>query len=105
MNPFEALKNFNINDIKSKTKEISEKMKNLEVVGEAGGGFVKVKINGNFAIVDIQYEENEYITKDLCTFKDLIISAQNVACEKMKEQIQKELTASIGFVPPGLFNV
>ena len=96
MSPFDLFKNFNINSLKEKADEIKEKMEALEVTGEAGGGFVKVKINGKFKILDISYENNKYITEDLETFKNLIICAQNDACEKMNDKIQKEFSPSLG---------
>jgi DNA-binding YbaB/EbfC family protein len=96
MSPFDLLKNFNINSLKEKAEEMKEKIENCEVTGEAGGGFVKVKINGKFKILDISYENNKYITEDLETFKNLIICAQNDACDRMNEQIKNELGPSFG---------
>lgn len=96
MSPFDLLKTFNINSLKEKADEMKSKIETYEVTGEAGGGFVKVKINGKFNILDIAYENNKYITEDLETFKDLIICAQNDACEKMKNKIQNDFGSSLG---------
>jgi DNA-binding YbaB/EbfC family protein len=94
MSPFDFLKNMNINSLKEKADSIKSKIETLEVTGESGGGFVKVTINGKFKIIDIKYENNKYITEDLETFKDLIIFAQNAACEKMNEKIKNEFGSS-----------
>ncbi|MCH5149051.1 MAG: YbaB/EbfC family nucleoid-associated protein [Spirochaetales bacterium] len=96
MTPFDLLKNFNINSLREKADEIRNKMEACEITGEAGGGFVKVKINGKFKIIDIDYENNKYITEDLETFKNLIICAQNDACEKMTEKMKNEFGSSFG---------
>lgn len=100
MNPFDLLKNLDINNLKKKSEEMMEKIKGFDATGEAGAGFVKVIISGDFKIKDIIYEKNEYITGDIDMFKTLIIAAQNDACNKMKEMIQKELPTDFN---PGLF--
>jgi nucleoid-associated protein EbfC len=100
MNPFDLLKNFNIEDLKKKSEEISNSMKELVVTGESGGGFVKVTINGDFLIMNIEYENSDFIKDDLTTFRDLIIAAQNDAVLKMKQEIQKKFS---GNLIPGLF--
>jgi len=100
MNPFEILKNLNIEELKKKSQETLELLKEITVTGNSGGGFVKVTINGEFKILSIDYEDNEIIKEDLVTFKDLIISAHNDAVMKMKEEIQKKFSSSL---IPGLF--
>jgi DNA-binding YbaB/EbfC family protein len=100
MNPFDLLKNLNIEELKKKSQETLEKLKELSVVGESGGGFVKVTINGEFKILSIDYEDTDIIKEDLDTFKDLIISAHNDAIMKMKEEMQKNFSSKM---IPGLF--
>lgn len=100
MNPFDMLKNMNIDQLKAKSQETLDKLKETTITGEAGGGFVKVTINGDFAIISIDFEENEIIRDDLSMFRDLIISAHNNAVVKMKEEIQKNFTNNL---IPGLF--
>jgi nucleoid-associated protein EbfC len=100
MNPFEILKNLNLEDLKKKTEEISHNIKDIIVTGESGGGFVKVTINGEFSIISIDFENNDFIKNDINTFRDLIISAQNDAVDKMKQEIQKKVSS---FYIPGLF--
>ena len=97
MNPFDLLKNLNIEELKKKSQETLEQLKELSVTGESGGGFIKVTINGEFHILSIDYEENDIIKEDLNTFKDLIISAHNDAVIKMKAEIQKKFSDS--FIP------
>jgi DNA-binding YbaB/EbfC family protein len=95
MNPFELLKNLNIEDLKKKSQEALGQLKEIEATGESGGGFVKITINGEFNILSIEYEENDIIKDDLTTFKDLIISAHNDAVSKMRTEIQKKFSNSI----------
>ena len=97
MNPFDLLKNLNIEELKKKSQETLEQLKELSVAGESGGGFIKVTINGEFHILSIDYEENEIIKEDLKTFRDLVISAHNDAVIKMKAMIQQKFSNS--FIP------
>ena len=95
MNPFELLKNLNIEELKKKSQETLSKLKEIIITGESGGGFIKVTINGEFNILAIDYEENDIIKEDLNTFRDLIISAHNDAVSKMRVEIQKKFSDSI----------
>ncbi len=100
INPFDLLKNLNIDDLKKKSDEMINNLKEIECVGESGAGFVKVKINGNFNIISIDFDvNNEIIKQDLVMFKDLVISAHNEAILKVREEIQKKFS---NMVIPGL---
>ncbi|MCG8570067.1 MAG: YbaB/EbfC family nucleoid-associated protein [Spirochaetes bacterium] len=101
MNPFDLLKNVNMDELKKKGEETMAKLKEIQVTGESGGGFVKVTINGEFQILSIDYEDSEFIKDDLDTFRDLIIAAYNQAAVQVREQIQQNLSANI---IPGMFN-
>ena len=97
MNPFEMIKNLNIEELKKKSQEASADLKEIRVTGNSGGGFVEVTINGEFNILSINYEENDIIKEDISTFRDLVISAHNDAVFKMKAEIQKKFANT--FVP------
>lgn len=100
MNPMDFLKNLNMDEINGKLSQVTKDMENIEVTGEAGGGFVKVTINGKFKILNIEYEEVDFIKDDLTTFKDLIIAAQNDASEKMSATLKSKFTSQL---IPGMF--
>ena len=95
MNPFDLLKNLNLDDLKKKSMEMMSEIKEMVVVGESGGGFVKIKINGEFIVLSIDFENNELLKEDLSTFRDLIISAHNDAVNKMREELQKKFANNI----------
>jgi nucleoid-associated protein EbfC len=95
MNPFDLLKNFNLEDLKKKSLEMMADLKEITTIGESGGGFVKVKINGEFVVLSIEFENNELLKDDLSTFRDLIISAHNNAVVKMRDELQKKFASNI----------
>ncbi len=100
MNPFDLLKNLNVEELKKKSQEAMEELKNITVTGESGGGFVRIKMSGDFRIISIEYEENDIIKQDMATFRDLIIAAHNDAIMKLKEEMQSKFSNSL---IPGLF--
>ncbi len=96
LNAFDILKNFgNLDEIKKRAEDHLNLIKDLSITGEAGGGFVKVTINGEFEILSIDYVDNELIKSDLNTFRDLIIAAHNNAVVKMTEEIKKKVTSNV----------
>lgn len=92
MNPFDFLKNINFEEIKKKSEEITRQLKEITVEGSAGGGVVRVRINGEFNIVSIEFEESTFLKEDLAMFKDLIIIAHNDAVLRMKEEIKNKFS-------------
>ncbi len=102
MNPFDLLKNFNMEEMKKKADEIKEQMENITVTGEAGGGFVRVTMNGRFDILSIDYDNSDFIKDDISMFRDLIIAAHNDAVSKIREKINSELSGKLPFGGLGL---
>ena len=99
MNPFDLLKNLNLDQLKEKSQETLEEVKKIVATGDSGGGFVKVTMNGEFNILSIEYEETDLIKDDVSTFRDLIIAAHNDAVSKIREEMQKKFSNVI----PGIF--
>ncbi len=101
INIFDILKNLNMESLKKKGEDILQSLKDLECTGEAGAGFVKVTIDGNFNILSIDFDvNNELIKEDLVMLRDLIIAANNDAVSKMREEIQKKFS---NMFIPGMF--
>ena len=88
----------NINNIMQKAQEMQEelekKQKELaekEVEATAGGGMVKVVMNGNQEVVDIRIEKEVVDPEDTEMIEDLILAAVNNAKEKAEEMKQDEM--------------
>ena len=75
-------------------QEINTAIEKLTAVGEAGGGFVKITINGHFCVLKIDYEDCPNITDDLKTYNDLIVIAFNVAMDKIKDKVANFISRS-----------
>ena len=73
-------------------QELQEKLKDIEVNGEAGGGLVKVLMTCDGRIKSIDIDPSA--TEDKETMEDLVAAAVNNATEAKEERVQNE-TATI----------
>ncbi|MCF7891079.1 YbaB/EbfC family nucleoid-associated protein [Candidatus Bipolaricaulota bacterium] len=88
----------NINNIMQKAQEMQEELEKKqeelaekEVEASAGGGMVKVVMNGNEEVVDINIEKEVVDPEDPEMLEDLILAAVNNAKEKAEELKQEEM--------------
>ncbi|MCL5021362.1 MAG: YbaB/EbfC family nucleoid-associated protein [Bacteroidetes bacterium] len=80
-------------------KNIEKAMKELEgmsVVGEAGGGMVKVIANGKRDILKVELDPELLKSQDKEMVEDLIAAATNNALEKAEKMATDHLGASAG---------
>ncbi len=71
---------------------MQEKLKDIEVQAEAGGGLVKVTSTCAGTITKVDIDES-LMTSDKETLEDLIIAAMNNVNEVKDERIKKETSA------------
>lgn len=90
-------------EMQARMKEMQEKLSELEVTGEAGGGMVKVVMNGKGYAKAVAIERALMKEDDAEILEDLIAAAINDAKSKLETQSQeqmKEMTAGLA-LPPG----
>jgi nucleoid-associated protein EbfC len=75
---------------------------NIEVVGEAGGGMVKVTMTGQHNVKKVQLEP-AVVSEDREMLEDLIAAATNDAVKKVEQRIQEKMASVMGGMqlPPG----
>jgi nucleoid-associated protein EbfC len=75
---------------------------NIEVVGESGGGMVKVTMNGQHNVKKVQLEPS-VVSEDREMLEDLIVAATNDAVKKVEARIQEKMASVMGGMqlPPG----
>lgn len=75
---------------------------NIEVVGEAGGGMVKVTMTGQHNVKKVQLEP-AVVSEDREMLEDLIAAATNDAVKKVEARIQEKMSSVMGGMqlPPG----
>jgi nucleoid-associated protein EbfC len=74
----------------------------LEVVGESGGGMVKVTMTGQHNVKRVQLEP-AIVTEDREMLEDLIAAATNDAVKKVEAAVQAKMASVMGGLnlPPG----
>ena len=71
---------------------------NIEVIGEAGGGMVKVTMNGRHEVKRVQIEPSVG-AEDREMLEDLIAAAANDAVHKVEARVQEKMA---NLLPPGM---
>ncbi len=91
-----------IQEAQAKLKKTKEELGNITAIGEAGAEMVKVKINGNRKVLQVEIDESILTVKDKDIVQDLVVAATNKALEKIEEQIQAEMAKSAGSILPNI---
>jgi DNA-binding YbaB/EbfC family protein len=79
------------------SKQMEDQMNSIEVEGNAGGGMVKVLMNGHKNILSLTLAKDVVDPEDIDMLQDLIIAALNDAMA----QIDDKMKDSLGGVMPG----
>ena len=81
-----------------------EELANKIVEGSAGGGMVKVEMNGKNQVLSVKIDPEVVDPNDIEMLEDLIIAALNEAQEKVSKSSESELGKLTGGMNiPGLF--
>lgn len=101
----------NISDLMKQAKEMQDKMQELqkkveqtEVEGTAGGGMVKITINGKHIATKVEIDPSLINTEEKDVLEDLFVAAINDATKKVSENMNNELGSMSGGLnlPPGM---
>jgi DNA-binding YbaB/EbfC family protein len=88
--------------LQANMKKAQEEIGNMEVVGESGGGMVKVTMTGKHEVKRVQVEP-QVVSEDREMLEDLIAAAINDAVHKVETQTQQRMSNVMSGValPPG----
>ena len=88
--------------LQANMKKAQEEIANMEVVGESGGGMVKVTMTGKHEVKRVQIEP-QVSSEDREMLEDLIAAAINDAVNKVETQTQQRMSSVMSGValPPG----
>ncbi len=89
-------------NMQNKMKETQESIKKIEVEGVAGGGSVKICLNGDGELIKLHMAP-EIMKESKEILEDLIIAAHGDAKKKIKIKTSEELSKITGGIslPPG----
>lgn len=95
-----------LNQIMKQAQALQEKFKkqleDLNVEAAAGGGMVKVQMNGNKTVLSVSIDPEVVDKDDVEMLQDLVTAAVNEASRKVDEEAQQQLGSMAGGLP-GLF--
>ncbi len=90
--------------MKEEMERHQQRLGQLTAEGDAGGGMVKVRVNGKSEMLSCSLSDEVLRLNDREMLEDLIRAATNNALEKVRGQIAEEtakMVSSFG-LPPGL---
>ena len=90
--------------MQAKMAEMQEKLADLELVGAAGGGMVKITVNGKGEMRKASIDPSLADPAEIEILEDLIVAAFNDAKAKVEAETQAEMGKLTGGLnlPPGL---
>ncbi|HEX9006084.1 MAG TPA: YbaB/EbfC family nucleoid-associated protein [Bacteroidota bacterium] len=94
-----------IQKMQEKMAQVQAALEGKTVEAEAGGGMVKVTVNGKQQVVKITIEKEVVNPEDIAMLEDLVIAAVNKGLEEAAKMAQEEMSkATNGMLPniPGL---
>jgi len=88
-------------EIEGKMKESQEKIKNINVTGISGGNSVKITLNGEGELINLDISP-QTLKEDKVIIEDLIKAAHNNAKSQLKTKTSEEISKATGeFGIPG----
>jgi DNA-binding YbaB/EbfC family protein len=87
----------------SKMMEVQEELAAKSVEGSAGGGMIKVVINGRHEVLSVKIDPTVVDPEDVEMLEDLVTAAVNDAHTRVDEMIRSEMgRVAGGFPMPGM---
>ena len=91
--------------LQAKMTAVQAELKTKELVGTAGGGKVKVTMNGAHEVTKVEISPEVVNPSEADLLEDLVLTALKDARSKVSRMIEEEMgrvTGGLG-LPPGLF--
>ncbi len=82
-------------ELENKMKESQEKIKNISVTGVSGGDSVKITLNGEGEIINLDIS-SDILKEDKTIIEDLIKAAHNNAKSQLKSKTSEEISKATG---------
>ena len=93
----------NINDLMKQAQvaqrqmeKIQEELRNTNYEASSGGGAVKVKVNGDQEVLEVNINKEAFEPSDMEMLQDMVLVALNDAIRQSKEDAKAKLMAVTG---------
>ncbi|WP_069131062.1 YbaB/EbfC family nucleoid-associated protein [Rhodohalobacter halophilus] len=90
-----------LNDMQAKVKEAQEKLGDVTVEADAGGGMVKVKANGKREVISIEIDKDVIDPEDKEMLEDLVVAGVNKALTKAEDAGKQKMQDVYKDMMPG----
>ncbi len=94
INPFDLLKN--AQSMQDQVSKMQEELKSISVTGSSGGNIVKITVNGQMEILDIEIDPIAVDPRDVKMLQDLLIAAHRDALSKIKDSLGSKFGPLLG---------
>ena len=88
-------------DVQKQIEQVQNQLSDMIIESEAGGGMVKVKVNGKQEVLELSIDQNT-LEEDKEVIEDLIVSALNKALSKAQSDSQDKMNSVTGGMMSGL---
>lgn len=94
----------NLPKIKEEMEKLQSKLAQLHAEGDAGGGMVKVRVNGHMEVLSCTLSDEALRANDKEFLEDLIVGAANQALKRVRLLVAEETSKmATGFgLPAGM---
>lgn len=90
--------------MQAKLATLQNELAEREVEASAGGGMVKVKVNGKQQLLSISINKECVDPNDVSTLEELVFTAVNQAMKQSQDMVQQAMSKVTGGMSiPGLF--
>ena len=88
-------------DVQKQIEQVQNQLSDMIIESEAGGGMVKVKVNGKQEVLELSIDRST-LEEDKEVIEDLIVSALNKALSKAQSDSQEKMNSVTGGMMSGL---
>jgi len=90
-------------EMKGKMEELKESLASERIEASAGGGMVKVEMNGRFELQSVKIEPEVVDSNDIEMLETLVTAAVNDGIRQVQELVKAKMTELTGGIEiPGL---
>ncbi len=90
--------------MQSKMAEVQKDLEEKTVEATAGGGVIKVEVNGKQELLDLKIDPEAVDPEDVEMLEDMILAAVNEGMRKVQEMVNDEMGKVTGGMNlPGMF--
>jgi DNA-binding YbaB/EbfC family protein len=81
--------------------KLMEELKKIKVEGSAGGGMIRVEMDGEQNVLSVKIDPELLKDNDVSMLEDMVLAAFNDAKKKVTDKTRESFSSITGFPMPG----